>query len=181
MSPRRPRHRGLRITIDDPLSRGAAAGRAGLRPWSAVDSRSTADVRGCGRARNRQSRHKKGDLSHRISAQAFMCRLLSSGFWPSRASRQYRVRTRSCSAGYQPGSARRMSPHRRCPSRPADHDRSFPAAIRPSRTLRSEPALTLRLRQSDVAERLAADLDPRFDQPARELLDLLHRRLRQRD
>ncbi len=48
VSPRRHHRRHLRITIDRPLPRRAAAGRGGLRPWvSAVGSRSTSDVRGC--------------------------------------------------------------------------------------------------------------------------------------
>jgi len=48
MSPRHHRGRGLRITIDDPLPRRAAARRVGLWSWvSAVGSRSTWYARGC--------------------------------------------------------------------------------------------------------------------------------------
>ncbi len=57
-----PRGRGLRITIDRPASSEVGGGTVGLRGRSALGSCSTADVRGCGLARNRQLRHKKGGI-----------------------------------------------------------------------------------------------------------------------
>ncbi len=97
--PSRPRTRS-------PLPRRAAARRLVLRSWGWRSLGTVprtygvvhGDGQGCGLAGNRQLRHKEGVIPVvPISAQAFMCRLMSSGFelsWlPSRT-------------GYACGSAR---------------------------------------------------------------------------